>query len=266
MNTGTFSMIIFALIIIIGGYLIMTESVEGRAKLILIVVISILTIFLILNLGLFSSSNKILDSPVTAISVIDPLKKYNYVANYSLSTWIYVNDWNKYNGEEKNILVRTLGGKSNPRLYLDPYENQLNIEYAIDPKNEQDTVRTDTITIPNINTQKWVNITCCFSNTNIDTYINGKLVDTTIPENKLYYPTIEVGNAQLDIKVCPDLKGFSGFISNTYYYPKILTPQDAWNIYKKGFSNNMLGNLLNKYNAKFTFYDNQNEVAKFYIM
>ena len=66
--------------------------------------------------------------------------------------------------------------------------------------------------------------------------------------------------------MCPGSKGFSGFISNTYYYPEILTPQDAWNIYKKGFSSNMLGNLLNKYNAKFTFYDNQNEVAKFYIM
>jgi hypothetical protein len=52
MDTGTFSMILFGLMIIIGGYLIMTESVEGRAKLILIVVIAVLTIALILNLGL----------------------------------------------------------------------------------------------------------------------------------------------------------------------------------------------------------------------
>jgi hypothetical protein len=58
MDTGTFSMILFGLMIIIGGYLIMTDSVEGRAKLILIVVIAILTIALILNLGLFSSSKK----------------------------------------------------------------------------------------------------------------------------------------------------------------------------------------------------------------
>jgi len=264
MNTGTFSMIIIGLIIIIGGYLIMTESVEGRAKLILIVVISILTIALILNLGLFSSSKKILDSPVVATSAIEPLKTYNYTSNYSLSTWIYVNDWNKYNGEDKNILVRTLNGKSNPRLYLDPYENQLNIEFSTG--NDATGVNKKTINIPNINTQKWVNITCCFSNTNVDTYINGKLVDTTIPENNLYYPTIEKDNPQLNINVCPDSKGFSGFISNTYYYPRILTPQDAWNIYKKGFSSNMFGNLLNKYNAKFTFYDNQNEIAKFYIM
>ena len=241
----------------------MTDSVEGRAKLILIVVIAVLTIALILNLGLFSSSKKILDSPVIATSAITPLSKYNYVSNYSLSTWIYVNDWNKFNGEDKNILVRTLNGNSSPRLYLDRYENQLNIDYSTG--NNENVVKK-TINIPNINTQKWVNITCCFSNTNIDTYINGKLVDTTIPGNNLYYPTIEAGNAQLNFNVCPDSKGFSGFISNTYYYPEILTPQKAWDIYNKGFSSNMLGNLLNKYNAKFTFYDNQNEVAKFYIM
>ena len=263
MDTGTFSMILFGLMIIIGGYLIMTDSVEGRAKLILIVVIAVLTIALILNLGLFSNSKKILDSPVIATSAITPLSKYNYVSNYSLSTWIYVNDWNKFNGEDKNILVRTLNGNSSPRLYLDRYENQLNIDYSTG--NNENVVKK-TINIPNINTQKWVNITCCFSNTNIDTYINGKLVDTTIPGNNLYYPTIEAGNAQLNFNVCPDSKGFSGFISNTYYYPEILTPQKAWDIYKKGFSSNMLGNLLNKYNAKFTFYDNQNEVAKFYIM
>ena len=263
MDTGTFGMILIGLMIIIGGYLIMTDSVEGRAKIILIVVIAILTIALILNLGLFSSSKKMLDSPVIATSEITPLSNYKYVSNYSLSTWIYVNDWNKFNGEDKDIIVRTLNGNSSPRMYLDRYENQLNIDYCTG--NDQNVVKK-TINIPNINTQKWVNITCCFSNTNIDTYINGKLVDTTIPGNNLYYPTIEAGNAQLNFKVCPDSKGFSGFISNTYYYPNILTPQDSWNIYKKGFSSNMLGNLLNKYNAKFTFYDNQNEVAKFYIM
>lgn len=260
MDTGTFSMIIFGLIIIIGGYLIFTNSVNGRARLILIIVISIMTIALILNLGLFSSSKKILDSPVSAISSITPLKNYNYTSNYSLSTWIYVNDWNLFNGSHKEIIKRTVNGKSNPRLYLDSYENQLNIDFCTGNGTPQ------TINIPNINTQKWVNITCCFSDSNIDTYINGKLVDTTIPTNSLYYPTIKTGDPQLQINICPNAIGFSGFISNTYYYAKILTPQDAWNIYKKGYSSNMLGNLLNKYNAAFTFYENQNEVAQFYIM
>jgi hypothetical protein len=261
MDTGTFSMIIFGLIVIIGAYLIMSNSVEGRPKIILIVVIGIITIALIINMGLFSGNKKILDSPVSAISSIDPLKKYNYTSNYSLSTWIYVNDWDTFNGSPKEIIKRKVNGKHNPRMYLDSYENQLNIDFCTGNGVNQ------TIHIPNINTQKWVNITCCFSNTNVDTYINGKLVDTTIPTNSLYYPTIKEGSDQLHIEICPNGIGYSGHISNTYYYDYILTPQDAWNIYKKGYSSNMFGNLLNKYNVAFTFYENQNQVGDpFYIM
>lgn len=266
MDTGTFSMIIIGLIVIVAGYLILTDAVEGRTKMILIVVVSILVIALILNMGLFSSSKKILDSPVIATSKIKPLTDYNYTANYSLTTWIYVNDWNTYNGQPKTIIRRKLNGFNNPKIYLDSYENQLNVAFYTNRPNSTTEPTLQEIKIPNLNTQKWINITCCFSDTNVDTYINGKLVDTTIPTNALYYPTIETTDEQLNFNICPNASGFSGFISNTAYYASILTPQDVWNIYKKGFSSNMLGNLLNKYNAKFTFYDNQNEVAKFYIM
>ena len=269
MDTGTFSMIIFGIIIIIGGYLIFTDAVQGRAKIILSIVLIIMTFALVINFGLFSSYKAIITSPVSASSSITALSgsKYKYTARYSLSTWIYVNDWNLYNGNDKEIIKRTLNGNSSPRIYLDPYENWLNIDFCTgtdtDPKK---TLSNQTISQIPISTQKWVNITCCFSDTNIDTYINGKLVDTTIPNNSLYFPTIKAGDSQLDINICPNAKGFSGFISNTNYYSDILTPQDAWDIYKKGYSSNMFGNLLNKYNASFTFYDNQNEVAQFYIM
>jgi len=266
MDTGTFSIIIIGLLIIIGGYLIFTDAVEGRAKIILIVVIGILSIVLLLNTGIFNGYVKILDSPVIASNKIDPLlgTKYKYTSNFSLTTWIYVNDWNTNNGKDKEIISRTLNGNSHPRIYLDPYENQVNIQFGTG-NGLPGIFTSQTIKIPNLNTQKWVNITCCFSNTNVDTYINGKLVDTTIPTNNLYFPTITDGDGQLNFKICAN-NTYSGFISNTNYYDYILTPQDAWNIYNKGFSSNMLGNLLNKYNAKFSFYNNQTEVTHFYIM
>jgi len=267
MDTGSFGMIIFGIIIIIGGYLIITDSVKGRAKLILIIVLTIMSIVLIINFGLFSNATIALSSPVNATSTISALKgnKYVYNANYSLSTWIYVNDWNLYNGQEKTIINRTVYGKDNPRIYLDPFDNCLNINFHVNDK--YDPIKQEIRDIP-ITTQKWVNITCCFSDTNVDTYINGKLVNTTIPKNNLYYPTISAKerDGNLDINICPNAKGFSGYISNTQYYSIVLTPEDAWNIYNKGYSNNIFGNLLNKYNASFTFYDNQNEVAQFYIM
>ena len=266
MDTGTFSMILFILVATIGSYLILTDAVEGRTKMILIVVIAIIIIMLILNLGLFSGSKKIVDSPVSGISVVNPLKNYNYTESYSLTTWIYVNDWNKFNGKQKDIISRKLDGtNNNPRLYLDPYENQLNIDVQL---NSTTTTPTPvTINVPNINTQKWVNITCCFDDSHIDTYINGKLVNTYIPTNTLYYPTITDGSDKLNFNILPNKQGFSGFISNTSYYDYFVSPQDAWNIYQKGYSSNMLGNYLNKYNASFTFYKDQNQVGDpIYIM
>ena len=92
MDTGTFSVIIFVLILIVGGYLILVDDVQGTPKTILIVVLVIITFFLIIKTGLFSSYNAILDSPVSATSAITPLSNYKYTASYSLSTWIYIND------------------------------------------------------------------------------------------------------------------------------------------------------------------------------
>ena len=263
MDTGTFSVIIFLLMIIIGGYLIFTDSVQGNSKTILMIVILILTISLITKFGLFTGYSKILDSPVLATSPIKALGDYKYTAAYSLSTWIYVNDWNAFNGSEKDIIVRNVHGNSTPRLYLDAYENQLNIDYTTGTDQKATLKR---IKIPNVNTQKWINITCCFSDTNVDTYMNGKLVDTTIPGESLYYAGIEKGDKELQFNICPNGIGFSGYISNTRYYPEVLTPQKAWDIYNKGYSSNMLGNLLNKYNAEFKFTNNGSEVVKFNIM
>ena len=256
----------------------MTDAVEGRSKMILMVVIVILTIAIILNLGLFSSGVTALDSPVSAMSAIKPIMggSYNYTASYSLTTWIYVSDWNTKLGSAKEIIKRQVKGLdgtvNNPRLSLDHYENQLNIDFCTTPKTTGGPPVSQTINISNIPTQKWVNITCCFSDTNIDTYINGKLVDTTVPPTGgLWYPSYKSNDTNritdLAINICPNKLGFSGLISNTKYYDKILTPEDAWNIYNKGYSSNMFGNLLNKYNASVTFYENQNQVGSpFYIM
>jgi hypothetical protein len=136
MDTGTFSMIIIGLIIIVGGYLIMTDAVQGRSKMILIVVLIILSIAIIVNLGIFSSGVAALDSPVSAMSSIKPMMggSYKYTANYSLTTWIYVSDWNMKPGFPKEIIKRTVRGQgnkvNNPRLALDSYENLLNIDFS----------------------------------------------------------------------------------------------------------------------------------------
>ena len=227
---------------------------------IIIVAIIIIFIVIIINLPMFKSYSEFVTSPTDATQSII-ISGDKYVANatsYAVSTWIYINDWNVNYGKPKIILKRTYndntGSYDNPSLVLDAYENDLLINFATYSDSSGGSVNTETIKINNISIQKWVNITVCFGDNTVDSYINGKLVNTFVTNTPQYLPT-QTTNPEFSIT--PE-GGFSGNISNTRYYNRFLTPQEVWDIYRKGFSSNMFGNFLNQYNASFTFYQNQN--------
>jgi hypothetical protein len=260
MNTTSFSAILISLIIIVGGYLVFSDSVQGRAKLILIVFVGILGIYLLVNLPIFKSYTEILDSPkpATTPTIVQGSKLPVSSTAYSISTWIYVTDWNYGFGKQKTILQMPRSTDTPMNLSLDSYDNNLIITY---PVNTNSKPVKETITVHNINIQKWVNIIVCFDSNKTDTYINGKLVDSHINSGVIYTPI-----TQTDLTV-GSASGFSGSISNTRYYSKVLSPQEVWNIYRAGFSSNLLGNFLNRYNASFTFYQDQQVVGEpIYIM
>ena len=155
-------------------------------------------------------------------------------------------------------------GAKPTRLSLDEYENNLLVHYDIYTDQTKKEPVTQTITIPNINVQKWVNITVCFNTNNTDTYINGKLIDTDIHPFPIYSPPNKKTNT--GALILANKTGFSGKIGLTRYYGRVLSPQDAWDIYKSGPTTNLLGTLLNRYNASFTFYQDNEEVQKIFIM
>jgi hypothetical protein len=262
MEVSSLSSIIVILIIIFGVYLVFTDQVQGRVKLVLIVFLAVLSIFILGNLSLFKSYKPILDSPASAdLEIVYPANKLPVITStYSLSTWIYIQDWNVGFGKEKNIIHYNLSDGKSTSLSLDGYDNKLIIKYYTF-SNSGTTTKEEIINIENINIQKWVNITVSFDTNNTDTYINGKLTDTHIHNDPLFMP-----KNQGEIKLCKDNVGFSGQISNTRYYNKIVPPQEAWNIYKGGFSDNLFGNLLNRYNATFTFYQDNNPVGKYILI
>jgi hypothetical protein len=262
MELSTLSSIIVILIIIVGVYLVYTDQVEGKIKLILIVFLAFLAIFILSNLSLFKSYKNVLDSPKAANSeiVYQASKLPVVTATFSLSIWIYIQDWNSGFGNTKSVMYYVRDGGNPTTMVLDSYDNNLIINYDVKTNNQTQT-KTNTITIPNINIQKWVNITVCFDTNNTDTYINGKLTDTQIHNEPLFVPS-----NQGDITLCKGNTGFSGQISNARYYNKIVSPQEAWDIYKAGFSSNLLGNLLNRYNAAFTFYQDNNVVGNYILM
>jgi hypothetical protein len=126
--------------------------------------------------------------------------------------------------------------------------------------SEDENYSLETIRIPEISIQKWVNIVVSFGDNTVDTYINGKLVDSHVSTGTVQHVSTEADDTTMT------WGGFTGYISSSRYYPTFLTPQEAWSIYSGGFSDNLMGNFLNQYNAKFTFTQNQVEKASFYII
>lgn len=259
MDISSFTTIIFILFGVIGAYLIFTNQIEGRAKIVMIIAVLVIFIVIIMNLSMFKSYSEGSDSPKNA-NIETQITSYTPKTSYSVSLWMYINDWNDMLGQPKNLCKRETNKGLSPNIYLDSYKNQVKIEYLTAPKTSDDTQSDAAITIPDISIQKWVNLVVCFGDNKIDSYVNGKLVNTTIPSNPQYI--------QNTSKLEPFKfgAGFTGYLSNTRYYPRFLNPQEVWTIYSGGFSNNLLGNFLNQYNAAFIFYENQNEKAKFYLM
>jgi hypothetical protein len=266
MNLLSFTAFILLLILSVGSYLVLADEVSGTIKMVLIVFLFFVGIYFLINLSFFKSYYEIKDTPMDASSTyVYPATKFSAVdQTYSLSTWIYIDDWNNNFGAIKNILDFQRNGAQSTKFLLDKYENNLLIEYDVYQNATSVQTVTQKVKIPNINIQKWVCITACFNTNNTDTYINGKLIDTDVHNFPIYNPPNSITNkGALILAKSP---GFSGKIGLTRYYGKILTPQDAWNIYKEGPTTNLLGSMLNRYNASFKFYQDNKEIQEIYLM
>lgn len=190
-------------------------------------------------------------------------------SNFSYSVWFYVNDWNYRYGEPKVVFGRmgslsdasggSISGVSGldpcPSVVLGAIENNLIVSVGCYPGvNEQPTTPGGKTVIhncmvSNIPIQKWVNLTLSVYGRTLDLYIDGKLVRTCL------LPGIANVNNNADIYVTPK-GGFNGWTSNLQYYPNSLNPQEAWNIYAKGYGGGMLSNLFGSYQVEVSLIQN----------
>ena len=198
--------------------------------------------------------------------------------NYSFSTWVYIGDWSGNYGLPKNIITirkpAIVGGTPNLfRLYLDPTRNDLHI-YVKDvgtSRSSQDNQSTCSVT--NFPVQSWVNISISVYNRAVDVYIDGKLVKTCPLDNVAEAidagSTIYIGGGSggSGCSGGSDLLGFTGYIASVLYNPDIISPQDAWNTYARGYSNSPLGlnNLFQRYKLEFAFLKDNNVIKSFKI-
>jgi len=261
MDSSAFVSIILFTFIVVGIYLVFTNQVDGRAKMILIVAIIVVFIIVMMSLPMFQSYTTLISSPQDATQTYSiPSSTFtgSQASSYSLSTWIYINDWNIKYGVQK-IIMQSNDAGNKPQLLLDAYDNNLIIKFNTNGTSSTVPIDAQSINIKNINIQKWVNITVCFGDNTVDTYINGKLVNTFVTTGTQH---ILSEKKMTGYTITPN-GGFSGSISNARYYNTFLTPQNAWDIYNSGFSNNMLAGFLNQFGASFTFYQNGNKTAEF---
>jgi hypothetical protein len=188
-------------------------------------------------------------------------------SNFAYSVWFYVNNWNYRYGKPKIIFGR-MGTKSEegtgsvpgvngknpcPLVVLGAVENNIAISISCFPgaedlpKDSNEKTITHTCSVTNIPIQRWVNLSMSVYGRTLDIYIDGKLVRTCL------LPGIANVNNNSNIQVTP-LGGFEGWTAKLQYYPNSINPQEAWNIYSKGYSS--WGNMFKSYDVEISLMEN----------
>ena len=176
----------------------------------------------------------------TAVVIPSTSLKNGGSTNYAYSIWIYVDDWAYRYGQEKIIFLRgAIGSIFTPAISLMPNDNTavITMTTASEPFE---------CNVPNIPLQKWTNLIVTLNNKSLDAYINGKLVKTCV------LPDVPVVNSEASVYLTPD-GGFSGYTTRFQYWSTPISPQEAWNVYKKGPGGNIFSSLLNQYKIQFNF-------------
>lgn len=158
--------------------------------------------------------------------------------NYAYSVWTYVNDWSYRYGETKSIIR-----KDDLEIFFAPTQNDLVVKVPTsDPSDSEGNTTYFECGVSNIPIQRWVNIIVSFYGKTIDIYINGKLVKTCVLVNN---PILKLGtNVSLT-----GAGGFAGFTSKFNYIAESMTPQNAWTIYQKGWSEKNLLSINSGYDV-----------------
>jgi len=235
----------------------------GLVMNVLIAVVIVVVLYYIFNWFMGGGSKKLSgmrDGNQSVLISSNELPANSNTNNYTYSTWIYVNDWNYRYGEQKTILSRMDSSNSpSPQMTLGAMQNNLTISVACYPSQSGSSAPVvHACTVENIPLQRWVNIIASLNGRTLDVYINGKLVRTCV------LPGVAKVNPTAPVAVTPN-GGFSGWTSETTYRPASVNPQEAWNIYSKGFGGNILSNLFNKYRIRVSFMEDNMSRGSFEI-
>lgn len=205
-----------------------------------------------------SNSYVLLDKTQKATTPVDisstVLPKIYEGGEFSFSTWIYINNWTLNNNSIKEII--RMGSASDfdtLRIYLGQGKPQLYVRFTTSPPTDKKetctylkgggdikedvtdlpSVFTDgkgcsTCDIPEVELQRWTNITVAVNGKIVDVYLNGKLARSCVLNN--IYKIADTYTIRLGSKT----KGFGGDISTTVMYDTALNPEQVYRNYMAG--------------------------------
>jgi len=231
-----------------------SSSIIARVSFLLIVII-VFVIVLQFSMGILSwffgpaSSPKLINGMVDAKQTIiipqDPnasgAKTINRSVNgpdgieFTWSVWVFIDDTPSsqyrhiFSKGNANIVPETgLNFPNNaPGLYIEPNTNALKVIM-----NTYNNINEE-ITIRDIPLNKWVNVIIRCKNTTLDIYINGTITKSM---ELTGVPKQNYGDVYVALN-----GGFSGYISNLWYYDYALGTTAIYNLAKHGPNTKMVG-------------------------
>ena len=240
-------------------------------KILLIAIIVVVLYLVYTQVFLDSTSNTLYSGGNAKNEKLIPVSKIPGNKNsvdFTYSLWIYIKDWQYRYGDKKVIFTRQKTGGTDhyTEVSLAQSTNTLNVSMASGNGlcGGVPGGNCHAISVENIPIQRWVHIMVSTNNRAVDTYIDGKLVKTTI----LPSPPYTKGQSEAPIKVCPKPSGktqggFEGEISKFRYISRTVNPREAYEIYREGPGGNWLSSAVNAYKLKLAFMKDEEEVTSF---
>lgn len=139
--------LILLLLLVISIFMVFTNSVAGRAKLIVIVFCVVVGLYLYSKMNIFKSYNEYYPTPesakITNTISQDELRPSD--GQFTLSSWVFIDDWNYRYGEEKVIMTKTTtsspqGTMHLPQIRLDKYKNDLIVDVTTYGSEEREII------------------------------------------------------------------------------------------------------------------------------
>jgi hypothetical protein len=172
-------------------------------------------------------------------------------SDYALQFWMFVQDWDYRFGKEKEVLMRTDAKDASivsPRITLHPTDNTLNV-YLTTYTSGSTNVGTAqagaangsssngtmfVCAVENIPLQTWFSVSVTVFQRNMDVFINGNLVKSSVIPA---VPRPATGNLLVGAN-----GGFAGYVCNVHGKGSQLMPSEARSFYGAGTSCSSLVN------------------------